>query len=110
MLIFSPASTRPPDFNLMERFDAFDCLCDLFTCFKAPALGLCCMVFVVLCGATQDGANRSDFARLFSMTISNQLLCTMFSKWLETAKDSANKLYSVGKSVLQDVTSSSLLS
>lgn len=47
---------------------------------------------------------------IVSVTISNELLCTMFSKWLETAKDSANKLYSVGKSVLQDVTSSSLFS
>lgn len=38
MFIFSAVSTRPPDFTLMERFDAFDCLCDLFTCFNAPAL------------------------------------------------------------------------
>ena len=38
MFIFSAVSPRPPDFTLMERFDAFDCLCDLFTCFNAPAL------------------------------------------------------------------------
>lgn len=42
----STASTRPPCFILIERFEALDCLWLLFTCFKEPALWLCCMVFL----------------------------------------------------------------
>ena len=36
--IFSTASIRPPCFILMERFEAFDCLWLLLTCFNETAL------------------------------------------------------------------------
>ena len=41
-------STRPPMLSLLARFEDFTCLCDLFVCFKAPALWLCSMFVVVV--------------------------------------------------------------